>query len=209
VITVRRNGRSLRLRDPSAPTKRVWNVCRQMRRFTVDDLVAVSAVPAAAVRRLLLLWRRAAVVHVDNDGYRLARDLGPLPPVETKEKDALICRNTGERLALRDPGTRRVWKAARALKVFTLEGLALVAGVELEAVALIVRQWRRGAIVALEGESLRLVRDLGPKAPRIKGGELLDPNSGARAALAPSHQWPALRRRRGRAAHVPVDRIEA
>lgn len=110
---------SRRVKRPALPAarpevQRVWSGVRQLRRFTLDDLVAVTECAIGFVRRCIHLWRRHAIVHRDNDGFRLARDLGALPPYEAPHAvGGLVDRNRGEVLPAVDP-TRRYRGVAEA-----------------------------------------------------------------------------------------------
>ncbi len=88
-------------------TLRVWNAIRQLRRFTLGDLEAVCEMPAARLRNILAPWRRAAIVRNDNDGFRLARDLGAQPPFRYGHVSGLVDRKTGEVLPFAETPVKR------------------------------------------------------------------------------------------------------
>jgi hypothetical protein len=86
-------------RKATASTLRIWSAVRQLRRFTTDDLVAVTECKAGIVNMKLWLWRCHGIVHQDNDGFRLAVDCGPTPPWRRAELgDGLVNGLTGELL---------------------------------------------------------------------------------------------------------------
>lgn len=83
-------------RPPWGDAPRIWNAMRQRRRFTMEELAAITELPVARVYQATLEWRRAGIVAVDNDGFRLARDLGPQPPFRYGKVSGLVDRKTGE-----------------------------------------------------------------------------------------------------------------
>ena len=93
-----------RARKPMRPRKRalrIWRAMRQRRRFTLTDLAAIAECEIERLRLVIYPWRRAGIVHRDNDGFRLARDLGPEPPFSLEGVSGLVDRLTGEVLPFR------------------------------------------------------------------------------------------------------------
>lgn len=82
------------LPSPRRDEQRVWSAVRQWRRFTVADIAGVSECSPSMIGALLRKWRRYGLVHRDNDGWRLARDLGPLPPYDGGRTLGLLDRQT-------------------------------------------------------------------------------------------------------------------
>lgn len=94
-----------RARKPMKPRRlaqRIWSAMRQRRRFTMGDLAAIAECEFETLRGILYPWRRAGIVHIDNDGFRLARDLGPQPPFHLGSVSGLVDRLTGEVMPFRN-----------------------------------------------------------------------------------------------------------
>lgn len=89
-----------RPREASKDAKNVWKAMRHARRFTLVDLVTVTGLTKRVVAQILVPWRQANIVRDDNDGFRLARDLGPVPPYRSQKVAGLISRTDGEILPL-------------------------------------------------------------------------------------------------------------
>ncbi|MBX9944934.1 MAG: hypothetical protein K2Y40_12700 [Reyranella sp.] len=86
---------------------RVWRAMRQRRRFTLGELAAICELTERQVQAVIQEWRRAVIVRDDNDGFRLARDLGPQPPFRYGKVAGLVDRRTGEVLPFKPLVGRR------------------------------------------------------------------------------------------------------
>lgn len=99
------------LRKATEGRQRIWSSVRQLRRFTLDDLAAVAETPTSTAKGRLKEWAAYGIVRRDNDGWRLARDLGPLPPIRTTA--GLIDRNKGVVLSPLPASERRAGKGKK------------------------------------------------------------------------------------------------
>ena len=84
------------LMPPRKQELRIWNAVRQTRRFTLADIAAIAEKTISQVRYYLQKWGALGVVRRDNDGWRLALDLGPLPPWRSIDRQTgkLLTRST-------------------------------------------------------------------------------------------------------------------
>jgi hypothetical protein len=80
----------------TATAKVVWRAVRHARRFVIADIQTVTALSRQRIAAILAPWRQAGIVRVDNDGFRLARDLGPQPPFRVRDVNGLISARDGE-----------------------------------------------------------------------------------------------------------------
>ncbi len=87
----KREGRPL-----SAATKGLWKAIRHARRFTYADLSEVTGLNERQIEVTTRPWRYTGIVRVFNDGFRLARELGPLPPYRLGNGKGLASRVDGE-----------------------------------------------------------------------------------------------------------------
>jgi hypothetical protein len=83
-------------RAPSKAAKNVWKAMRHARRFDYAHLQTVTGLGRRSIEQILWRWRQAGIVRDDNDGFRLARDLGPLPPFSQPDVNGLVSRKDGE-----------------------------------------------------------------------------------------------------------------
>ena len=93
---------------------RVWSAIRQRRRFTLGELAAICELTERQVLAVIQKWRRAQIVRDDNDGFRLARDLGPQPPFHYGQVSGLVDRRMGEVLPYQSLTGRRRFKRGGA-----------------------------------------------------------------------------------------------
>ena len=96
-----------RFPQPTIARQRLWDVIRQFRRFTLDDVATAAECTIGYVASLMKQWAVYGIVRPDNDGWRLARDLGPLPPYGGPQAAAMFNRNTGAQIEKLPPEERK------------------------------------------------------------------------------------------------------
>ncbi|MEO1208253.1 MAG: hypothetical protein AAFX78_01800 [Cyanobacteria bacterium J06638_20] len=176
--------------------RRMWSVIRMLRRFDLNELEEASDCAYPTVRRFvrplmlsgILALEHEARGHEDRNRYRLAKDLGPEPPIVRSDYSAVFDVNSQTEFVIEAGETARdrAWALMREGEAFELRDLVELGvqkhnglkfiGALIEAGYLTLVRARKPGPGGYSA-AYQLIRDTGERTPVVKrSGAVEDPN---------------------------------